>query len=75
ATAVIREKTPFPFVLGRICFHTCEEKCRRGQINEPIAICALKRFALENAKELSQSQRESTLTSEKKIAVVGSGPA
>ncbi|MHA1994966.1 MAG: FAD-dependent oxidoreductase [Candidatus Hodarchaeales archaeon] len=75
ATAVIREKTPFPSVLGRICFHVCEESCRRSQINEPIAICALKRFALNHDSEAWKSQRFTIPSTGKKIAIVGSGPA
>ncbi len=75
AVAVIREKTPFPSVLGRICFHVCEENCRRSQINEPIAICALKRFALEHDSGAWKSQKTSIPPKGKKIAVVGSGPA
>jgi predicted molibdopterin-dependent oxidoreductase YjgC len=44
ANAIIREKVPFPGVLGRVCIHPCEEVCRRKEVNEPISICALKRF-------------------------------
>ncbi|MFX0183424.1 MAG: FAD-dependent oxidoreductase [Candidatus Hodarchaeota archaeon] len=75
AIAVIREKTPLPSVLGRICFHTCEEKCRRSQLNEPIAICALKRFALDHDIGTWKSKIISAPPTGKKIAVVGSGPA
>ncbi|MHA1992028.1 MAG: FAD-dependent oxidoreductase [Candidatus Hodarchaeales archaeon] len=75
AVAVIREKTPLPLVLGRICFHTCEEKCRRSQINEPIAICALKRFALEHDKGTWKSKIKIAPATGKKVAIVGSGPA
>jgi NADPH-dependent glutamate synthase beta subunit-like oxidoreductase len=75
AIAVIREKTPLPSVLGRICFHTCEEKCRRTQLNKPIAICALKRFALEHDSGAWKSKIISASVTGKKIAVVGSGPA
>ena len=34
ANAVIREKVPFPGILGRVCIHPCEEACRRGEVNE-----------------------------------------
>ena len=47
AIALIKEANPFPAVLGRVCFHPCESKCRRAQIDEPVAICALKRFAAD----------------------------
>ena len=74
AAVVVREKTPFPSVLGRVCFHDCEIKCRRNQINEPIAICALKRFAMDHDTELWKSQIKIGSSTGKKVAVVGSGP-
>jgi formate dehydrogenase beta subunit len=76
AVAVVREKVPFPNVLGRVCFYPCEGVCRRGQVNQPIAICALKRFIAEqdNNKEWQTKARKAGPTG-KKVAVVGSGPA
>ncbi len=75
AAAVIREKTPFPSVLGRVCFHDCELECRRNEINEPIAICALKRFAMDNDSDLWKSKISIKPSTGKKVAVVGSGPS
>ena len=75
AAAVIREKTPFPSVLGRVCFHDCEIECRRSQINEPIAICALKRFAMDYDSELWKSKISIKPSTGKKVAIVGSGPS
>lgn len=75
AAAVVREKTPFPSVLGRVCFHDCEIECRRSQINESIAICALKRFAMDHDSELWKSKISIKPSTGKNIAVVGSGPS
>lgn len=78
AAAVVREQAPFPAVLGHVCFHPCEDACRRGQVNEPVAICALKRFAAERERELKEpgKLRETTsVPSGKSVAIVGSGPA
>lgn len=75
ALAVIREKVPFPAVLGRVCIHPCEEACRRGQVNEPIAIRALKRFAAEHDNGLWKQNREVAPATGKRVAIVGSGPA
>lgn len=72
AAKVIRQKVPFPSILGRICFHPCESLCRRGQVNEPIAICALKRFAVEYDTGPMSAERVAT---GKRVAIVGSGPA
>ncbi|MFX1321425.1 MAG: FAD-dependent oxidoreductase [Promethearchaeota archaeon] len=75
AAAVVREKTPFPSVLGRVCFHDCELECRRNQLNDPIAICALKRFAMDHDSELWKSKISIQPSTGKKVAVVGSGPS
>ncbi|MFC2058674.1 NADH-quinone oxidoreductase subunit NuoF [Chloroflexota bacterium] len=56
AVAVIRERIPFPSVCGYVCFHPCETKCRRGQIDEPIAIKELKRFAADHARKTTLSK-------------------
>ncbi|MFX0178928.1 MAG: FAD-dependent oxidoreductase [Candidatus Hodarchaeota archaeon] len=75
AAAVIREKTPFPSVLGRVCFHDCEIACLRSQINDPIAICALKRFAMDHDSDFWNSKINVSPPTGKKVAVIGSGPA
>ena len=75
AVAVIREKMPFPSVCGYVCFHPCETKCRRGQIDEPIAIKELKRFATDHARTADVGEVEIAQPSGKRVAVVGSGPA
>lgn len=75
ALAVVREKVPFPAVLGRICFHPCETVCRRGQVNEPISICSLKRFAADYDDSRWKSRIVKNPETGKKIAIIGSGPA
>ncbi len=52
ACAIILEKVPLPGILGRICMHPCEAECRRGEVNEPVSICALKRYAADNAGDV-----------------------
>ncbi|MFW0859953.1 MAG: FAD-dependent oxidoreductase [Dehalococcoidia bacterium] len=52
ALAVIREKVPFPGVLGHVCDHPCEVICRRDEVNEAVAIRNLKRFAVERGRGL-----------------------
>lgn len=75
ATAVIMEKTPFPRILGRICTQPCEDACRRTQLNEPIAIRSLKRFATDYYNELWKRNLWINPPTGKKVAIVGSGPA
>ncbi len=75
AVAVIREKVPFPEVLGRVCNHPCETVCRRKELNEAIAIRALKRFAGERDNKLWQSNSKQAAPTGQKVAIIGSGPA
>lgn len=77
ALAVIRETNALPQVIGRICARPCEDSCRRGQVDEPIAICNLKRVASDGAKEagLAADPPRPVYTSGKKVAIIGSGPS
>ncbi|MFO7785815.1 MAG: FAD-dependent oxidoreductase [Thermodesulfobacteriota bacterium] len=75
ADAVVREKVPFPGTLGRVCVHPCEDACRRGHVNEPVAVCALKRFAADNDKGLWKQGLRPGADTGKRAAVIGAGPA
>ena len=50
AAAIVREELPFPGILGRVCPRYCEPVCRRGDVDEPIAICALHRAAADHSE-------------------------
>jgi NADH-quinone oxidoreductase subunit F len=77
AVDTIRERNPFPAICGRICHHPCEGRCRRGELDEPVAIRALKRFAadwyFDHINELPEPQ-PFPQTRSQKVAVVGAGP-
>ncbi len=75
ANSVIREKVPFPGILGRTCFRPCEEVCRRKEINESVSICALKRFAADNEKGLWKKSMKVLPDSGHNVAIIGAGPA
>jgi NADH-quinone oxidoreductase subunit F len=73
---IIRERNPFPAVCGRICIHPCEYKCRRGELDQAVAIRALKRVASDWYFENIGPQREPfEVTRPQKVAVVGAGPS
>jgi NADPH-dependent glutamate synthase beta subunit-like oxidoreductase/Pyruvate/2-oxoacid:ferredoxin oxidoreductase delta subunit len=76
AAAVVREKAPFPLVLGYVCDHPCEGVCRRGEVNQAVSIRDLKRFAAEYDEIIKQQEvgNRQPFTG-KKVAVIGSGPA
>jgi NADPH-dependent glutamate synthase beta subunit-like oxidoreductase len=75
AYKVILEKIPFPGILGRVCIHPCETKCRRGEVNQPIAICALKRYAADRGGDLFKAAAQIKRATGRKAAVIGSGPS
>ncbi len=65
---------PFPGVIGRICPHPCETACRRGEVDEPVSICALKRFVADQV-DIETLPVPDIEKREEKVAVIGSGPA
>ncbi|MCD6295580.1 MAG: NADH-quinone oxidoreductase subunit NuoF [Deltaproteobacteria bacterium] len=76
AWEVIRMENPLPMVLGRICPHPCESKCKRGEVDKPISICGLKRFAADSMREkLKEIEPAPVLFPDDKVAVIGAGPA
>ncbi len=75
AASVVREKAPIPTVLGHACARPCENECRRKEVNEAIAICALKRFAADHDKKLWKKSLKKASPTGKRVAIIGSGPA
>jgi len=75
---VNKQANLFPEILGRVCHRPCEAACRRGLVDEPVAICHLKRFAADEVlrrREGMRSTLESPEARKGRVAVVGSGPA
>lgn len=77
ALALIRERNILPGICGRICNHPCEDDCRRGTLDDPVAIRDIKRFLAdygaahpEKAPAVRAPERRP-----ERFAVVGSGPA
>ncbi len=73
----IRERNPFPAICGRICHHPCESRCRRGELDDPVAIRSLKRFVadwyFDHVSELPDPE-PFPQTKSQRAAVVGAGP-
>jgi len=74
ALRVIRNTNPLPSVCGLICAHPCETECRREQVDQPLAIAALKRFAIEYGHDDGAEPQTGAKRAEK-IAIIGSGAA
>ncbi len=69
------QDNPFPAIMGRVCYHPCQDVCNRGQVDEAVGINAVERFlgdlALEKGWELPAPAEDSG----KRVLVVGAGPA
>jgi NADH-quinone oxidoreductase subunit F len=73
---LIRKDNPFPSVCGRVCTHPCESKCRRAQLDEPIAIADLKRYIADTVLNSTEPFVELKFPKKgKSVAIVGAGPS
>jgi len=74
AIEIIMKDMPLPGILGRVCVRFCEEQCRRNELDEPVSIKELKRFASDQVDILSLPIPEITYK-EERVAIIGSGPS
>ena len=74
AYRLIRETNPLPACVGRVCYAPCEEACNRGQIDEPLAIRDLKRVP-SDLWDIEELEVPVVPKTNKKVAIVGAGPA
>ena len=79
ALELIRRDNVLPGICGRVCHHPCENACRRGEVDSPLAIRDIKRFLAdyeyEHRRPQDRSSQSAKPTRLEKIAVIGSGPA
>jgi formate dehydrogenase (NADP+) beta subunit len=73
-----RDPNPMASICGRVCAHPCETACRRGAIDKPISIRALKRFLTERygpeSRHPIEPQRRISEKLPYKVAIIGAGP-
>jgi len=75
ALKLIKEENPLPAICGRVCDHPCEAACKRGELDQPVAIDSIKRFVAD--LDLRSETRYIPEIKEKrpeKVAIIGSGP-
>jgi NADH-quinone oxidoreductase subunit F len=71
-----RERNPLAAICSRVCFHTCEDKCRRTTIDAPVSIRGIKRFMVDQEVTIQLPEvRENEQNAKRKIAIIGAGPA
>jgi NADH-quinone oxidoreductase subunit F len=71
-----RNRNPFTSICGRVCFHTCENKCRRAMLDKPVAVRGIKRFMADQEIVIQLPEvRENTDNAKRKVAIIGAGPA
>jgi len=76
ALRVHRDSNPFASVCARVCFHTCEDKCRRSNLDDAVSIRGIKRFMVEQEVTIQLPEmRENEANAKRKVAIVGGGPA
>jgi len=74
ALQVASEPNPFPSICGRVCTAPCEDVCRRGEFDLPIAIRDLKRFAMDHGKPRKRKITPPKQWYVERVAIVGAGP-
>jgi NADPH-dependent glutamate synthase beta subunit-like oxidoreductase len=76
AAKILINTNPLAAITGRVCPHTCETDCNRGELDDSISIRSIERFVgdymLDNARKLYKAPKTEN---KKKIAIVGAGPA
>ncbi len=71
-----RQRNPFAAVCASVCFHPCESRCRRRDLDDSVAIRSIKRFMVEQEdKPVPAEVRTSDANAKRKIAIIGAGPA
>jgi len=71
----LTKDNPFPAIMGRVCYHSCESVCNRGQIDEPVGINSVERFLGDEALKLGWKLTPPSSESGKNVLVVGAGPS
>jgi Pyruvate/2-oxoacid:ferredoxin oxidoreductase delta subunit len=72
ALALLLRCNPLPGITGRLCYHPCQAKCLRKELDSPVAIRALERYAADHGVV---TKAEKSAATGKRVAVLGSGPA
>ncbi|MGC8603534.1 MAG: pyridine nucleotide-disulfide oxidoreductase/dicluster-binding protein, partial [Desulfomonilaceae bacterium] len=72
ASKIVQKTIPFPKIISKICDHPCEDTCKRGELDDAIAIRSLERAALDFAS-LQKEKVRILPAKNKRVAVIGAG--
>ncbi len=76
ALVLHRNRNPFAAVCARVCFHTCEDHCRRSSLDSPVSIRGIKRFLTDQEVVIQRPEiRINPENADFKVAIIGAGPA
>ncbi|MBS1154929.1 MAG: FAD-dependent pyridine nucleotide-disulfide oxidoreductase [Proteobacteria bacterium] len=75
AWKTLTEENPLPAVMGRVCYHPCENACNRGQLDSAVGINSVERFLGDEALKLEWQFDKPAKESGKRVLVVGAGPS
>lgn len=75
AWQVIMQDNPMPAVMGRVCYHPCEDGCNRTFVDSPVSIHAVERFLGDQAIEKNWKIAYDKKPGGKRVLIVGAGPS
>lgn len=75
AYRLMKQSNPLAFICGKICARPCEERCRRGELEQSVGVRALKRYASDMTLRLGEFQENRQEENGKNVAIIGGGPA
>lgn len=75
AWEALMKNNPFPAIMGRVCYHPCEDACNRGKLDEAVGIHAVERFLGDMAIRQGWLPGKTAEPGAKRVLVVGAGPS
>jgi 2-oxoacid:acceptor oxidoreductase delta subunit (pyruvate/2-ketoisovalerate family) len=75
AWRALTEDNPLPAVMGRVCYHPCEDSCNRGKVDETVGINSVERFLGDEALKRGWRFAPPKAESGKRVLIIGAGPS
>jgi 2-oxoacid:acceptor oxidoreductase delta subunit (pyruvate/2-ketoisovalerate family) len=75
AWRALTEDNPLPAIMGRVCYHPCEDSCNRGKVDEAVGINSVERFLGDEALKRGWRFAPPKAESGKRVLIIGAGPS